>query len=110
MFSGKTETSLYVLFAQQRFSSWNSAMQAIFAQSLSYGGVMNTEASEACSSLDVVVGSFVTSWMSRRCALGVILIGRPLLGRFTTVPCFRHLWIMVLTVVRWSPKGLEMAL
>ncbi len=43
MFSGKTETSFYVLFAQQRFSSWNSAMQAIFAQSLSYGGVMNTD-------------------------------------------------------------------
>ncbi len=51
-------------------------MQAIFAQSLSYGGVMNTEASEACSSLDVVVGSFVTAWMSRRCALGVNF-GRP---------------------------------
>ncbi len=67
-----------------------------------------TEASEACSSLDVVVGSFVTSWMSRRCALGVILVGRPLLGRFTTVPCF-HLWIMALTVVCWSPKALEMA-
>ncbi len=66
-----------------------------------------TEASEACSSLDVVVGSFVTSWMSRRCALGVILVGRPLLGRFTTVPCFLHLWIMALTVVRWSPKALE---
>ncbi len=49
-----------------------------------------TEASEACSSLDVVVGSFVTSWMSRRCTLGVILVGWPLLGRFTTVPCFRH--------------------
>ncbi len=69
-----------------------------------------TEASEACSSLDVVVGSFVTSWMSRSCALGVILVGRLLLGRFTTVPCFRHLWIMALTVVRWSPKALEMAL
>ncbi len=103
MFSGKTETSLFVLFAQQRFWSWNSAMQAIFAQSLSYGGVMNTDLNlncEACSSLDVVVGSFVTSWMSRRCALGVILVGQPLLGRFTTVPCFRHLWIMALTVVR----------
>ncbi len=43
MFSGKTEISFYVLFAQQRFSSWNSAMQAIFSQSLSYGGVMNTD-------------------------------------------------------------------
>ncbi|KAM9426457.1 exocyst complex component 6B isoform 2-T2 [Pholidichthys leucotaenia] len=28
---------------RQWFSSWNSAMQAIFAQSLSYGGVMNTD-------------------------------------------------------------------
>uniref|UniRef100_A0A8C4SVY5 BMERB domain containing 1 n=1 Tax=Erpetoichthys calabaricus TaxID=27687 RepID=A0A8C4SVY5_ERPCA len=46
--------------------------------------------------------------MSRLCALGVILVGRPLLGRFTTVPCFCHLWIMALTVVRWSPKALEM--
>ncbi len=69
-----------------------------------------TEVSEACSALDVVVGSFVTSWMSHRCALGVILIGRSLLERFTTVPCFRYLWIMALTVVRWSPKALEMAL
>ncbi|KAI3370477.1 hypothetical protein L3Q82_025233, partial [Scortum barcoo] len=43
VFSGKIETSLNVLFAQQWFSSWNSAMQAIFAQSLSYGGVMNTD-------------------------------------------------------------------
>ncbi len=37
------------------------------------------EASEAFSSLDVVLGSFMTSWMSRHCALGVILVGRPLL-------------------------------
>ncbi len=46
------------------------------------------EASEACSSLDVVLGSFMTSWMSCHCALGVILVGRPLLGRFTTAPIF----------------------
>ncbi len=65
------------------------------------------EASEACSSLDVVVGSLMTSWMSRHCALGVILVGQPLLGRFTTLPSFLHLWIMALTVVRWSPKALE---
>ncbi len=57
------------------------------------------EASEACSSLDVVLGSFMTSWMSRQCVLGVILVGQPLLGRFTTVPSFLHLWIMALTVV-----------
>ncbi len=107
MFSGKTEMSFYVLFAQQRFWSWNSAMQAIFAQSLSSWTLTLTEVSEACSSLDVVVGSFVTSWMSRCCALGVILVGRPLLGRFTTVPCFRHLWIMALPVVRWSLKAVR---
>ncbi len=40
---------------------------------------------EACGSLDDVLGSFMTSWMSRRCALGAILLGRPLLGRFTAV-------------------------
>ena len=43
MFSGKTGKSFYVLFAQQWFSSWNFAMQTIFVQSLSYGGVMNTD-------------------------------------------------------------------
>ncbi len=48
----------------------------------------------------------MTSWMSRRCTLGVILGGQPLLGRFTTVPSFLHLWIMALTFVRWSPKAL----
>ncbi len=31
----------------------------------------------------------MTSWMSRHCALGVILIGLPLLGRFTIVLCFQ---------------------
>ncbi len=64
----------------------------------------------ACSSLDVVLGSFKTSWMSRHCTLGVILVGQPLLGRFTPVTSFLHLWIMTLTVVRWSPKALKMAL
>ncbi len=67
------------------------------------------EASEACSSIDVVLGSFMTSWMSCHCALGVILVGQPLLGRLTTVPSFLHLWIMALTVVHWSSKALEMA-
>ncbi len=113
MFSGKTEMSFYVLFAQQRFWSWNSAMQAIFAQSLSYGGVMNTDLNwgkwglqffRYCCGVfcDLLDESSLRSWGN--------LVGRPLLGRFTTVPCFRHLWIMALTVVRWSPKALEMAL
>ncbi|CAJ0936273.1 unnamed protein product [Ranitomeya imitator] len=43
MFSGKIKTNLYVLIAQQLFSSWSTVMQAIFAQSLSYGGIMNTD-------------------------------------------------------------------
>ncbi len=79
-------------------------MGAVFALSLTL-----IEASEVCSSLDVL-GSFMTSWMSRRCAFGVILVGRSLLGRFTTVTSFLHLWIMALTMIRWSPKALEMAL
>lgn len=42
MFSGKTEMSLHVLLAQQWFLSWSSAIQAIFAQSPPYSGVMNS--------------------------------------------------------------------
>lgn len=52
-----------------------------------------TEPSEACSSLDVVAGSFVSSWMSRHCTLEVMVVGRPVLRTFTTVPCFCHLWL-----------------
>ena len=59
------------------------------------------EASEACSYLDVL-GSFMTSWESH--ALGVICVGRPLLGRFTTVPSYHYLWIMALSMVHWSFK------
>ncbi len=78
-------------------------MGAVFAQSLTL-----IEASEVCSSLDVL-GSFMTS-LSHHCVFGVILVGRSLLGRFTTVTGFLHLWIMALTMIRWSPKPLEMAL
>lgn len=35
---------------------------------------------------------FFISWMSCHCSLGAILVGNPLLGRFTTVPNFVHLW------------------
>ncbi len=112
IFFGKCEMSLCVLFGQQWLLPRNSPMDAVFAQSLIVESWTLTliEASEACSSLDVVLGYFMTSWMSRHCTLGVILVGQPLLGRFTTVPSFLHLWITALTVVRWSPKGLEMAL
>ena len=102
MFSGKTETSLYVLFAQQLFFCLGTLPCRPFLSSLflmvESWTLTITEASEACSSLDVVVGSFVTSWMSRCCAFGVILVGQPLLRRFSTVPCFCHLWIMALTI------------
>lgn len=37
----------------------------------------------------------------------VTLGGWPFLGRFTTVPCFVHLWLMVLTVDFWSLRALE---
>jgi len=98
--------------------SFRSAMA--FALELSHGWnfcpvsflllITLIKANEACSSLDVVLGYFMTSWMNRQCALGVIFVGRPLLGRFTTVPRFLHLWIMALAMVRWSPKTVEMAL
>ncbi|MEQ2221523.1 hypothetical protein ILYODFUR_016822 [Ilyodon furcidens] len=59
-----------------------------------------TEASEAFSVIDVVLGYLLTSRMSQ-CALGVILAGWPLLGRFSTV-----LWKMAL-IVAPSLKVLE---
>ncbi|XP_077119773.1 high affinity cAMP-specific and IBMX-insensitive 3',5'-cyclic phosphodiesterase 8A-like isoform X3 [Ranitomeya variabilis] len=52
-------------------------MQVIFAKiflMLESWTLTLTETSEACSSLEVVVGSPVTSWMSRHCTIGVILV------------------------------------
>lgn len=43
-----------------------------------------TEASEACSVLDVVLGWFVTCCIGGQCALRVILVGQPLFRWFTT--------------------------
>lgn len=57
------------------------------------------ETGEACSSLAVVLGSFVTSWMICWCALGVTLVGWPPLERFIIFPGFPYLWIMVLEVI-----------
>ncbi len=111
IFFGKCEMSLCVLFGQQWLLPWNSPMNAVFAQSLSYCWIMTLiEASEACSSFrccsgffyDLLDESSLHSWSK---------LGRPATpGRITTVPSFLHLWIMALTVVRWSPKALEMAL
>ncbi len=113
IFFGKCETSLCVLFGQQWLLPWNSPMDAVFAQSLSYCWIMNTDLNwgkwglqffRCCSGFfyDLLDESSLRSWSN--------LVGRPLLGRFTTVTSFLHLWIMALTVVRWSPKALEMAL
>ncbi len=43
LFFGKCETSLCVLFGQQWLLPWNSPMDAVFAQSLSYCWIMNTD-------------------------------------------------------------------
>ncbi len=43
IFFGKCETSLCVLFGQQWLLPWNSPMDAVFAQSLSYCWIMNTD-------------------------------------------------------------------
>ncbi len=43
IFFGKCEMSLCVLFGQQWLLPWNSPMYAVFAQSLSYCWIMNTD-------------------------------------------------------------------
>lgn len=60
MFHRKCEANLF-LFAQQWFSSWNAAMQDIFAQSLSYSGVMNSDLTFGKWGLQFFGVSFVTS-------------------------------------------------
>lgn len=83
-------------------------MQAFFAQTLSYE-VMNTEASEACSSSDVFLGScdLLDESPPRSCGN----FGQPATPRkFPTVPCFCQLWILALPVVHWSHTVLETAL
>ncbi len=85
-------------------------MNAVFPQYISYCWIVNTDLNWGKWDLQFFIcclGSF-DLWMSRCCALGVILVGWPLLGRFTTVPSVLHLWIRALTVVRWSPNALEM--
>ncbi len=43
IFFGKCETSLCVVFGQQWLLPWNSPMDAVFAHSLSYCWIMNTD-------------------------------------------------------------------
>lgn len=72
----KIEMSFNTHSAQQWFSSWNCATQAVFVLSLMAQTWTLTwaDASEACSSsLDVVARSFVTSWMSHHHAHGTTI-------------------------------------
>lgn len=73
-----------------------------FLPSLCYCWIMNTDHNWRnvwpFSSLDVILSSFVTSWMNCRCPLGVILVAWPLRRRFTMVPLFLHLWKIALTM------------
>ncbi len=109
IFFGKCETTLCVVFGQPWLLPRIPFLPSLFLIVESRTRTL-IETSEGCSSLDVVLGSFMTSWMSRRCALGVILVDRPLLRRFTTDPSFLHLWIKALTWVCWSLKAIELAL
>ncbi len=113
IYFGKCETSLCVVFGHKCLLLWISPLDAVYSSLfliVESWTLTLIEASEAFSSLDAVLGSSMTSWMTHHCALGVILAGRPLLERFTAVPSVLHLWMMALTVIRWSPKALEMAL
>lgn len=56
-----------------------------------------TEASEACSVLDVFLGCFVTCCIGGQCALWVILVGQPFFRWFTTVPSFLPVCKMALS-------------
>lgn len=91
--------SLFVLFYQQWFSSWTLPwLPSLYLIVQSWTLTLN----EMWNLLffNVVLGPSVTCWMSHRCTRGVILVGRSLLGSFTTVPRFLHLWLIGLTVRR----------
>ncbi len=111
IFFGKCERSLCVLFGQQWLLPWHFPMDAIFAQSLSYCWIMNTNHNwgkwglqffRCCSGFfyDLLDESSLRSWSN---------FGRPATpGKLHhCYNSFLHLWIMALTVVRWSPQSLR---
>lgn len=59
------------------------------------------EPNESCSSLDIVLDSFVTSWMSHQCLLEVTLVGQPILGRYAPVPRFLYMWFSLESQSKW---------
>ncbi len=63
-----------------RYLPWMPFLPSLFLI-VESGTLTLIEASGACSSLDVVLGCFMTSWMSCRCTLGVILVDWPLLQK-----------------------------
>ncbi len=105
MFSGKLRR-VFMFFCLAAVFVWNSAMQAILPSlflMVESWTLTLTEACEACSSFRCCCGSLwpldessLRSWGN---------FGRPATpGKVHHCSCFRHLWIMALTVVRWSPK------
>lgn len=71
-------------FGKQWLLPWNSSMDAIFTQYLSYCWIMITELYWGKWSLQFFkCCSFISSWMSRCYALGVILVGWPFPGSLT---------------------------
>lgn len=90
----------FVLRNHQCMSSFLSLFVIIELWTLTLTEVTETE---TCSSLNIVLGSFVTFLMSRWCVIGVILEHRTPLGKFAAVPCSPHLWIMAL----WFSQNLR---
>ncbi len=99
IFFGKCEMSLCVLFGQQWLLPWNSPTDAVFAESLSYCWIMNTDLNwgkwglqffRCCSGFfyDLLEESSLHSWSN---------FGRPATpGKVHHG--FLHLWIMALTI------------
>lgn len=73
---GKWHTLFF--FGQQWFSPWTSAIMSLLSRlclTVDYWTLTLTD--EACSFLDVLLGSFETIWISRCCPPWVIFVGRP---------------------------------
>lgn len=85
MFFGKYEAFVFFWSAVSNWTlPWMPFLPIIFPIVKSWTLTL-TETSEASSYLDMVLGSFVTSSLSRWCALGVISVEQALLGRFTAI-------------------------
>lgn len=96
----KILANLCVLFGQRWFqSSMMSFLPIVFLKVESWS---LAQGSEACSSLDVHLDSFMTSWMSHQIALGGILVGRALIGRFECLSKLSPVVDNDPSVIHWS--------